>query len=249
MGQLIGSYGYCNKHGPYGGTRCTLCDKEHAETLQMIWDATMPQFVGIDWGKGKSWTGATTIMTAPTEEQLRDFDFWTREAPARATHCARFPSGEIEWQKRSPDRFPQRWSERRMLWEDAGHAATGKLFARPAKPEPKGWDGEGLPPVGCECEVKAWAASWFGCTVLAHDGQIAVCRMGDDYPNGSYEGFVDVEFRPLRTQAERDAERDRFELARDLLDDLSALDINVSGKTATALAVSFMNRGWRKGDS
>jgi hypothetical protein len=56
-------------------------------------------------------------------------------------------------------------------------------------------------------------------------------------------------FRPIRTQAERDAERDRFELARDLLDDLSALDINVSGKTATALAISFMNRGWRKGDS
>ena len=87
--------------------------------------------------------------------------------------------------------------------------------------------------------------------------QAKITYMGDGvfcYRNlrngGEYTGAVsDSTFRPLRTQAVRNAERDRFELARDLLDDLSALDINVSGKTATALAVSFMNRGWRKGDS
>ena len=117
-----------------------------------------------------------------------------------------------------------------------------------AKPEPKEWSGEGLPPVGCEVEMSLG----FHCGI-----QAKITYMGDGvfcYRNlrngGEYTGAVsDSTFRPLRTQAVRNAERDRFELARDLLDDLSALDINVSGKTATALAVSFMNRGWRKGDS
>ena len=178
----------------------------------MIWDATMPQFVGIDWGKGKSWTGATTIMTAPTEEQLRDFDFWTREAPARATHCARFPSGEIEWQKRSPDRFPQRWSERRMLWEDAGHAATGKLFARPAKPEPKEWK-DGLPPVGCECEINPHG-EWFQAIVHGYGKNKFLAEISSfqtdsdgDVINGEHAYWTtSTKFRPIRTQAERERE-------------------------------------------
>lgn len=64
------------------------------------------------------------------------------------------------------------------------------------------WNGEGLPPVGVECE---WLASadhdWVAVTVLAYDGNDAWLKPSDgsqSFVVGNVAGF-----RPIRTEAER----------------------------------------------
>lgn len=197
----IGGYKICNRHGPHSGPSCQKCQQERNEWLTEM--VSKVALMGFDCATGKDWTGVK-VMKAPTEAQLRDFDFWMREAPAKATHCALLPSGEIEWQKRLPMRAVQRWSERLMLWEDIGPQTDGKMFLRPAKPA-KEWDGEGLPPVGCEVEMSLG----FHCGI-----QAKITYMGDGvfcYRNlrngGEYTGAVsDSTFRPLRTKEQRERE-------------------------------------------
>lgn len=64
------------------------------------------------------------------------------------------------------------------------------------------WNGEGLPPVGVECE---WLASgdhdWLAVTVLVYDGKDACLKPSDgtqSFVVGNVEGF-----RPIRSEAER----------------------------------------------
>ena len=64
------------------------------------------------------------------------------------------------------------------------------------------WNGDGLPPVGVECE---WLASadhdWVAVTVLAYDGNDAWLKPSDgsqSFVVGNVAGF-----RPLRTEAEK----------------------------------------------
>lgn len=71
-----------------------------------------------------------------------------------------------------------------------------------AESQKPAWNGEGLPPVGVECE---WLASgdhdWLPVTVLAYDGDGACLKPSD----GSQPFFVGnvCGFRPIRTEAER----------------------------------------------
>lgn len=64
------------------------------------------------------------------------------------------------------------------------------------------WNGEGLPPVGVECEWLAGADhDWVAVTVLAYDGNEAWLK-----PSGGSQSFVVgniAGFRPLRTEAEK----------------------------------------------
>lgn len=61
------------------------------------------------------------------------------------------------------------------------------------------WNGEGLPPVGCECECQ-FRGEWQKCTILFSGKQIVVVMVGDDeYPFES-KGSL---FRPIRSEAER----------------------------------------------
>lgn len=65
------------------------------------------------------------------------------------------------------------------------------------------WNGEGLPPVGCECEAKyreSDSAEWFLFRCVGVDCGVAFGWAGKEAATlgkGSYE------FRPLRTEAER----------------------------------------------
>lgn len=75
------------------------------------------------------------------------------------------------------------------------------------------WNGEGLPPVGVECE---WLASadhdWVAVTVLAYDGNDAWLKPSDgsqSFVVGNVAGF-----RPIRTEAERKREAAAKEMAR-----------------------------------
>ena len=71
-----------------------------------------------------------------------------------------------------------------------------------AASQKQAWNGEGLPPVGVECE---WLASgdhdWLPVTVLVYDGDGACLKPSD----GSQPFFVGnvCGLRPLRTEAER----------------------------------------------
>lgn len=68
------------------------------------------------------------------------------------------------------------------------------------------WNGEGLPPVGCECEFISNDISWGAIKVIAVDEDKIVIKTSD----GAYCGITPSErqiFRPLRTEADekRDA--------------------------------------------
>lgn len=61
------------------------------------------------------------------------------------------------------------------------------------------WNGEGLPPVGCECECQ-FRGGWQKCTILFCGKQIVVAMVNDDeYPFES-KGSL---FRPIRSEADR----------------------------------------------
>ena len=74
------------------------------------------------------------------------------------------------------------------------------------------WDGEGLPPAGCECEVmesnpRSAFAKWTPCTVIhfnLREGRESQACIIDN--NGDFAilyGNDGVKFRPLRTEAEK----------------------------------------------
>lgn len=61
------------------------------------------------------------------------------------------------------------------------------------------WTGEGLPPVGCECECQ-FRGGWQKCTILFSGKQIVVAMVDDDeYPFES-KGLL---FRPIRSEADK----------------------------------------------
>ncbi len=70
------------------------------------------------------------------------------------------------------------------------------------KPHPV-WNGEGLPPIGCECELYD-CDDWFKVTVRYLGESLAVVY---DHGNGVERAFSVVnkphKFRPIRTEAER----------------------------------------------
>ncbi|MDZ4192888.1 MAG: hypothetical protein U1D65_12845 [Pseudomonas sp.] len=60
------------------------------------------------------------------------------------------------------------------------------------------WNGEGLPPVGLECEVQnPMDGSWCECKILVHEGQVAVFRADRNYP-WVYDGADAGAFRLLQ---------------------------------------------------
>ncbi|NNS07280.1 hypothetical protein [Erwinia sp. JH02] len=62
------------------------------------------------------------------------------------------------------------------------------------------WNGEGLPPVGCECERSWCGDNWLSCEILFIGIETVVVRLSTR--EVSY-GLSEVKFRPIRTEAER----------------------------------------------
>lgn len=62
------------------------------------------------------------------------------------------------------------------------------------------WGGEGLPPVGCECE-RSWAGDkWLQCKIIFSGDDIVVVKLATR--EAAYR-LSDVRFRPILTEAER----------------------------------------------
>lgn len=66
--------------------------------------------------------------------------------------------------------------------------------------EATGWDGTGLPPVGCECERQWCGDKWLPCKILFVSDETVVVKLAT---REEAYGRRDVSFRPLRTESER----------------------------------------------
>lgn len=81
-----------------------------------------------------------------------------------------------------------------------------RLSSLVERPNPKEWNGAGLPPVGMVCEVEDADGNWHECEILAHHLGDAVFSPDPDYPYGAYDGMPEGRFRPLRTPEQIAAE-------------------------------------------
>lgn len=74
------------------------------------------------------------------------------------------------------------------------------------------WDGEGLPPVGCECEFFD-CEKWFKVTMMYGGSQLVVLYDHDNQIERSFStSRIDGKFRPIRSEADRK----RDEIAKDI---------------------------------
>ena len=76
----------------------------------------------------------------------------------------------------------------------------GANFVTREQYEATGWDGKGLPPVGCECERQWCDDKWLPCKILFVSDETVVVKLATR--EAAY-GRHEVSFRPLRTEAER----------------------------------------------
>lgn len=146
-------------------------------------------------------------MNTPTEAQLKDLKWWDENigSAIRSIAIETDPHGGLYEIHKFLSESGAAYKETSRFGNDI------RVYKRPATPE---WDGEGLPPVGCECEMANPMCDRFELVeIIAHKGEWAI------YWDGSSPGKARSDwFRPLRTKAERLAqhlaERDAF-LAED----------------------------------
>ena len=79
----------------------------------------------------------------------------------------------------------------------------GRFIPRPAKAPEVEWDGSGLPPAGCECEVRGDSDNWYKCKIIGHHGSRAVFFCDHWTPDSDYNASPASEFRPIRTKEQR----------------------------------------------
>lgn len=108
-------------------------------------------------------------------------------------------------------------SAEKLRWassSDLGYAPFSKdiiayrpiLDADPSEPEAPAWNGEGLPPVGCECEVKINNQKWEKYQVVGYfDKTRSVFLYMAPYTPEVYE-WDDCDFRPIRGKEDRAVE-------------------------------------------
>lgn len=142
---------------------------------------------------------------------------WSK-APEWANWLAQDECGEWFWFENKPELQSEGWDDDKTYNENK-HEIAGvngwkcSLQKRPAKPEPKEWDGEGLPPVGCECEINPHG-EWFQAIVHGYGKNKFLAEISSfqtdsdgDVINGEHAYWTaSTKFRPIRTQAERERE-------------------------------------------
>lgn len=131
---------------------------------------------------------------------------WDEVAPDGATHYV--VNSTYPWEKRVLDNWyyldtdDDRW---RFLKSAGDARITESPLQLPMFPRPEPateWDGEGLPPVGCECEYM-FNRRWIDAKVIGYDGPACVVALdGFGYVGSTSQ----ADFRPIRTKAERERE-------------------------------------------
>ncbi|MBL3893656.1 hypothetical protein [Marinobacter sp. MC3] len=173
--------------------------------------------IGVAYIDGKVWSHefmmpGVTAMTSPCNADVRFFSRPTKKAEPDRT--------APEWDdwKIPPGSWPHWMLERmhretgRMSYDNPVKGMIRDLWStvdgsqkasKPAAPE---WDGEGLPPVGCECEayvrITGHSEEWVEVEVLkvCEEKQSAAVML----PMMSLQWAS--EFRPIRTKEQRDRE-------------------------------------------
>lgn len=105
------------------------------------------------------------------------------------------------------------------------------------------WDGEGLPPVGCECEINPHG-EWFRATVYGYGKNKFLAAISNfqrdsdgDVIGGEHAYWIEsTKFRPIRTKAERDRE------------ELESTLLRWKDSTVEVIAGILIDNGWKKGD-
>lgn len=134
-------------------------------------------------------------------------------------------------------------------WPRSHYLGRGLNFPCTRVPvEPAQWDGEGLPPVGVDCEV-LWSTTtreYVTCRVVGHDEWSAVYRLTSGERKGGYESGRDEvypiqgdpdgalpNFRPIKTAEQLAAEQREAEVGRirNVINDA----LSVAGDPAVAL--------------
>ena len=159
---------------------------------------------------------------------------WT-EAPEGATH---WDTRGAVWCKHL-----YFWCYGRWNYEGEIHdLAEDRYTPRPVGPATTAWDCTGLPPVGTECEVvigalKPRTVCFVG---IKSSGSVVI-----ETVDGELKSYhrSQVNFRPVRTQAQR--ERDEFVdfAARAYLSDRLESAPNLSGEQARKIAAFFYDAG------
>lgn len=136
-------------------------------------------------------------MTIDIERLKVDREYWDSVAPEGAT--AYDDQYVAPWRK-SDEGCEFYFSEALKNWV----STIRKDCARIPRPEPRQveWDGEGLPPVGCECEVYPYFEKCRIC--CEYDGGVIVHNLHDD---GFFHAKNDGKYR-FRTKEQR--ERDEL---------------------------------------
>jgi hypothetical protein len=159
-------------------------------------------------------------MTIDLERLAVDADYWDEVAPKGASHFM-YSEKFVKWVDGVEWRFyvssDKAWKKSMCSWSLQRYTDNGnEVVAKPTKPAAQEWDGAGMPPVGTECEFRIGGGptEWHLCTVK-------YILDGDEDPDA--DGWRAVvwcphlakdqlahlprfQFRPIRSQAERERE-------------------------------------------
>ena len=99
------------------------------------------------------------------------------------------------------------------------------------------WNGEGIPPVGTECEATWGGKAFWRKAVILSCSHIAVDHLSDGWGIrriDEYEGSMAFEFRPLQSKEQKQVA------------EIDAIIANYSSASGLELAQEIYNAGFRK---
>ena len=156
----------------------------------------------IEWGGGECPVSDSTIVEVRYRNgevkaaAPADFYEWGHGRPHFVTTGRDIIAYRLHKTTKSEQVRADAWNAYAGITKADGEADLNECIGQNSAPI---WNGEGLPPVGCECECQ-FRGEWQKCTILFSGKQIVVVMVGDDeYPFES-KGSL---FRPIRSEVER----------------------------------------------
>lgn len=153
------------------------------------------------------------------------------------------------------ERASPRWTEEKYTmaedWSDAWVSRSEWQAAVDALNAPAVWDGEGLPPVGVDCEYRVGGATWFECniryvTTPYHGCPVEVvmfpAHLKSEQTAVVGDGEGEVSFRPIRT-ADQVAAEEREKAIREICIDAGSPEMTPG---QMKVAEKLYQAGYRK---
>lgn len=168
---------------------------------------------------------------------VADADGWI---PWRGGKC---PMPDLDMCETKDEAFPeedgQPYRARDIHWgPDTTIIAYRPVLNASAEPEPPARDGEGLPPVGVDCEVYE-DASWHFATIVAHHDGCAIAAIHRDDMRYEYGAYCGGAIRPIRSEEGRAVE--------EMVDVMREVDgVFLTGRTQESIARALCRAGYRK---